>query len=171
MFNIAQKSLRMNFIVALLATLFLPVLSTDLRLLFFAPFLVILYYQKSYVTCLWGALFCGLVLDLTSSQMRIGFYAINYCLTTWLLYGQKCHFFSDSLVTLPLMTFLFSLISTLIGFMFMNAFVDRVLVSWEWVLTDLVAMPVLDATYAFIFFVLPLLFLKGWPRGGKDYFL
>lgn len=168
--NLDRKSLSFALISTLAFVLAAPVLLPHWRLMFFAPFLIILYYQRSYLTCLWGALLCGLVIDLLSSDMRIGLHSVDYCLTTWLLYGQRRHFFADSLSTLPIMTILFSITATVIQVVIVHIFEQPLVVSWQWVLTDLVYMPLFDACYAFAWFVLPSVCFGRRPRRGRDYF-
>lgn len=155
----------------LAALLCFPVLLPHWRLMFFGPFLVILYYQKSFLTCLWTAAACGLLLDLLSSHSHLGLWASNYCLVTALLYPQQRHFFADRISTLPLMTFFFSFLSTFIQGGFFYVFEHEEIFSLSWVVTDLIVMPASDALYAFLCFIFPY-FCFGKPqRRGKDYFL
>lgn len=169
--NLDQK--RLGYVVALtlLAVFFLPVLLQGWRLMVFAPLLVILYYKKTYLACLWWSVLCGAFLDLLAANAQFGFYAVNYGLTTLLLYGQRRNFFADNLSTLPLMTFFFSSLATLIQCVLIYAFEKENIFSWEWVMTDLIYMPTLDALYAFACFILPSLFLGKRRRRGKEYFL
>lgn len=168
--TLEDKKISIAFGITLIATLCSPVVFSGWRLMFFAPFLIILYYKKSFLTCLWSSCFCGLLLDVLSAHTHLGLYAMNYTVTTGLLYNQRRHFFADSISTLPLMTLFFSLLSTMIQWGLMYAFEQRVFFSWQWVLTDLIYMPVLDALYAFICFVLPSWIFSRSPRRGKDYF-
>lgn len=156
------------FVIVL--TLFLPALIPNIHLLFFAPALIILYYKKPLVFCLWVSLFCGLLLDLLAGQHRLGLHAINYCLVTGLLYQQKRNFFEDSLTTLPIMTFFFAVLSTTIQVVLLYIFETGIAVSWEWVGIDLLIMPLFDAFYAFFFFTLPMAVLyKKVRRSGDEY--
>lgn len=168
--NLEDRSITTSAILTLIPILCFPALFSSLRLLFFAPFLVILYYKKSYSFCLWAALLCGLLLDLLTSSMRIGLYAMSYCLTTGFLYGQRRNFFADSISTLPIMTFLFSISATLIQLIFVYVFEQNITFSKTWLLTDLVYMPAADALYGFSIFVLPFLLFGKQQRRGKDYF-
>lgn len=168
--NIDRKRLDFVFYFTLLATLLLPAITPNLRLNFFAPFLVIVFYQKTLPASLWVALCCGLVIDLLSSHSRIGIHALNFCLASWILYGQKRHFFADSLSTLPLMTFFFSVVSALLQVPLLYIFEKQVNTSVAWVLTDLIFMPALDAAYAFALFILPGMMMGKRPRRGSDYF-
>lgn len=136
-----------------------------------APLLVILFYKKTFFVCLWWTFACGIFMDLLASHAQFGLYAVNYCATTALLYGQRRNFFADSLSTLPLMTFFFSVSSTLIQAGLVFTFEKENVFSWQWAATDLIYMPALDSVYAFTFFIFPSLCFGKRPRRGKDYFL
>ena len=167
MISLDQKNHLLAFVVTLIAVLFF----SHWNLLYFAPLLIIIYYQKSYVTCLWYSLLCGLFLDLLSAQSRLGFGALNYCLTTAILFPQKRNFFADRLSTLPLMTFFFAVLTTLIQWCLMYIFEKQVIFSIKWCFTDLLAMPCADALYAFSVFIIPGMIFRRSPKRGKDYFL
>lgn len=169
--NLERKSILLALLVAVCFTLFWPLVFPNWRLFFFAPFLVILYYRKSYLFCLWSALFCGLAFDLLVSDTRFGFHAIAYCLTTGILYGQRRNFFADSISTMPLMTFFFSFLATAIQAILLYIFEQRVEFSWRWAFTDLICMPAYDALFAFTWFILPAICFGRRPRRGSDYFM
>lgn len=159
------------FILSFLLSLFGPVLFPSFKLFYFAPFLCTCFYHKSYSSTLWISLCCGLILDLLSAPLRFGLYALNYTLTSGLLYSKKQHFFEDELSTLPILTFLFSVLSTLIQVGLLYIFDASLRLSWNWVSTDLLIMPSLDGVYAFICFNLPILLFGKTRRKGKDYFM
>lgn len=165
------KKLSTTFFFCLLLTLSIPVLFSPLRLSFFAPFLVICMYKKNLPTTLCLGLFCGLILDLLSSYPRLGVHALNFCLMILLLCPQKRYFFADSLTTLPIMTFLFTSISSLLMACLTYSFEMNHMLSWKWAATDLLIMPAADAAYAFTCFTLPGLIFGKPRRRGKDYFL
>lgn len=152
------------FLYTLAIILLFAGVEPNLRLLFFAPFLVIAYYNKGLRSCLWLALLCGLIVDLLSSQTRLGTYAFNYCLTTWILYNQKRHFFEDSPTTFPIMTFIFAFISTLMQVALLYIFGQPIELSWDWIKNDLIRLPLYDAFYAGIAYSLPYLF---FPKRSK----
>lgn len=166
-----NKRLDLTFIFCLALTLTAPSLFPYIRLSFFAPFLIIACYKNPLPSCLWIALICGLVIDLLSSHTRLGIHALTFCITLIILYPQKRNFFSDSLTTLPIMTFLFAAISSIITAMMLYSLEMHHVVSWHWVLTDLILMPAADAVYAFCCFILPALLFGKPIRRGKDYFL
>ena len=75
------------------------------------------------------------------------------------------------MTTLPIMTFLFSSISTLIQALVLAGFGQRLLVNKEWVLTDLLLLPAQDALFAFIVFIFPYYFFGKPMLRGRDYFM
>jgi len=169
--NLENKNLTIIFLATILAALSLPVVLPGWRLMVFAPFLVVIFYKKSFLVCLWWSLACGLFVDLLTSNDQFGLHAVNYCLTSAILFTQRRNFFADSLTTLPLMTFFFACLSTIVQCLLIYTFERDNIFSWEFFLTDMVYMPACDALYAFIFYILPFLFFGKQPRRGKDYFL
>lgn len=140
-----------TFCLALLLPIFLP----SLHLIFFAPFLVLCFYRCSLLNCLWWSLSCGFIIDLLSTQTRLGIYATIYCLVTIFLYRYKFYFFEDRLSTLPVMTFGFTCLSTLIQTALFYAIGQPFFLSWEWMITDLIFIPLQNAFYAGFAFILP----------------
>ncbi|MBA2369631.1 MAG: mreD [Candidatus Protochlamydia sp.] len=133
----------------------------QLPFFYFAPFLTYLFYHFKKIECLWMAALCGLCIDLLSSQMALGFYALNYVLTVEFLYPYKKHYFPESLSTLAILSFMFAIISTLLQVFLFYCFGQSIILSWEWVKNDLIQMPLWDALYAFLCFALPATFLHG----------
>jgi rod shape-determining protein MreD len=168
--NLDNKRLHVAFATCLVLALGLPVLFPLARLTFFAPLLIIACYKTSLKKSLWLALLCGIIVDLLSSYTRFGLYSVSYCLTIAVVYQQRRNFFADSLSTLPIMTFFFASLSTLIMAFLIYSIENKNTLSWGWVLTDLLVMPTFDAIYAFSFFILPALFFGKRQRRGKDYF-
>lgn len=171
MIALDHKRLDFSFLFCLLLTLTIPVFFPSLRLSFFAPFLIISMYKEKLSTTLWFGLCCGLILDLMSSYPRLGMHALNFCAVLLILNPQKRYFFADSLTTLPIMTFFFASLSSLIMLFLAYTFEINGMLSWQWVFTDLIIMPAADAAYAFCCFILPALIFGKPRRRGKDYFL
>lgn len=169
--NLRAKNLKIIFLITCLFTLFSPNFFPFFRLIYFVPFLVITIYQKPLTTCLWYAIICGLVIDLLSDGTRLGFYSMNYALTTFVLYPQRKNFFSDSITTLPLMSFFFSFISTAIEIAYRYSTGNLPLLNVQWAFTDLLIMPTADGMYAFIVFILPFAIFGKKQRKGTDYFM
>ncbi|CCB86880.1 MULTISPECIES: hypothetical protein [Parachlamydia] len=168
--NLYSKQINSAFLISLLFTFLTPALFHSLRILFFSPFLVILFYKKKLSVCLWSACLCGVIIDLLSSHSRLGIHAFAYVCTTWILFGFKRHFFADSLSTLPIMTFFFSVLTSTILLLLVYTFEKNIHIHPNWILTDLIFFSALDALYAFCIFILPA-WLFGKPiRKGREYF-
>ncbi|KAF3361644.1 Uncharacterized protein PHSC3_001767 [Chlamydiales bacterium STE3] len=158
------------FTIAFILTLFSPILFPHLKLLYFIPFIVRLFYVKTYATTLLFSCLCGLILDLFSAHVRFGIHAVSYSLSSALLYSQRRNFFEDSLSTLPGLTFLYSIVNSVIQLLFLIIFEKGVTISPEFVMIDLLLLPFLDALYAFIFVSIPKLIFGKPIKKGKDYF-
>lgn len=169
--NLDSKRLDFAFAFCLALSLATPALFAQLRLTFFAPFLVIVCYQKPLPACLWFAFVCGIILDLFSSYTRFGMHALDFCLTLLILYPQRRNFFADSLTTLPVMTFLFASLSSLIMAILLYAIEMKNIFSLLWIVADVILLSIADAAYAFFCFILPPLVAGKPRRTGKDYFL
>ncbi|NGX54336.1 MAG: hypothetical protein K1000chlam4_01062 [Chlamydiae bacterium] len=139
------------FILSLLALLFFP----SFHLLFFAPYLIISLYRYPLVDALWRAIGCGIAIDLLSSSPLFGQTALIYCIATLLLHPQRLNFFEDKLSTLPLMTTLFSLLSTIMQALLLFVLGHSIGLHWPMVVTDFIAMPLVDGLYAMLLFTLP----------------
>lgn len=137
------------FLLTFLSSLIFP----HTHLLFFAPYLVLTFYKCTRFAVLWRAIGCGSLLDLFSSTPHFGLSALNYCIVCWILYGQTRNFFEDKASTLPLMTFFFSILSTLTSITLILFFSEPIPLSIKWVFTDLFCMPLYDATYAFLLYL------------------
>lgn len=168
--NLNRKSLGWVFGICLSLSLVMPSVWPTLRILFFAPFLIMAIYQQSLTVCLWLGFLCGAVLDLLSSTSRLGIEAMAFCLAILIIHSQRRNFFADSFSTLPVMTFLFSFLSTAIGAILLYSIEMRNIMSIRWLITDLFIMPAADALYAFFLFIFPAMLFGKRIRKGKDYF-
>ncbi len=152
-----QIPLLFPFSLACFFAIFGTALIPEIRLLAFSPFLALLYNRLNFQRSLWMASLCGLIVDLFSSEFRLGVHALNYCLTTFFLYKQKRHFFEDKPLALSLFTLLISVVSTILQLLLISIF-DRALpLSGKLLITDLALMPLLDAAYAFCWFSCPMM--------------
>ncbi len=143
------------FFLSLFFLLVGPIFFPKLHTLYLAPYLVISLYQHSKFGVLWRALFCGILLDLLSSGPFFGFSALEFCFVSWLLQSQTRNFFVDKLSTLPLMSYLFTLLSTGFSYIFNIFFNDAAAPTLFWVFSDLICMPLIEAFYALLVFSLP----------------
>ncbi len=157
--NLEHQPITPVLFITLCALLCVPIFFPQFRLTYFAPFMIILLYQQTRLFCLWAALVVGTVLDILSDHSNLGLHAIAYALAVFLLYGQRFHFFADSLTTLPIMTFFFAMLSTTAYALLLYLFEHRDLFSFAWIFSDLFMMSAGDALYAWILFVLPVWYM------------
>lgn len=146
------------FLYTFFISLLIPIFFTSEHFLYFVPFIVICFYCCTLQETLWWALSAGLVVDCLSTETRLGIHALNYCLTTVILYSYRYHFFEDSLSTIPLMTLFFAFISSTLQIFFFYLSSHQWHFSWEWMKHDLFWMPLRDSFYAFVTFTLPSIF-------------
>ena len=145
------------FSIALFSSIFLNCF-INVKFIYFAPFLLLAFYKKSFISVLWLSGLCGLICDFFSSN-ALGIFALNYLLASLFLFRER-RFFNDKPINLSIFTtiyaFIFSLFNPILFFMF-----DKNLnLSIKWVATDLLIMPLLDGIYAFLFFAVPLLLIE-----------
>lgn len=159
------------FLYALAPVLLFPILFPNWHLTFFAPFLILAYYRSSLLSCLWLSLLCGTIMDMLSASTYLGVHAMNYCAVTWFLYHQKQNYFEDSLSTLPLLTAFFAILSTLIQAFLMYFMDSPIVLSWQWMWSDLIKMSLWDALFAFIWFTIPLHSLPRAPQRRATFVL
>ncbi|GEM_PF-360239 len=152
-----QVPLLFPFFIATFFAFFGTALFPQVKFFAFSPFLALLYNRTHFHTSLWIASLCGLMVDLLSSEFRLGIHALSYCLATFLLYQQKKHFFEDKLLALSIFTLLIGSTASIIELLLISIF-DRALpLSMGMFLTDLILMPLFDAVYAFLCFCCPIL--------------
>ena len=158
-----KPKLTVVFFLSLFCAIVGPMMFPSMRLLAFAPFLVILYTRLSLIHCLWCAFGCGMAIDLLSSGMSLGVHALNYVLVTLALYRIRKFFFVHKPVALALLTSLFSLLSTALQLMLMALYGDRIPYGVRGVISDFLVMPLLDGAYAFFGYTCPI-YAYRWLR-------
>ena len=136
----------------------------DIKFIYFAPFIVFLFYRFSFITVLWIAVLLGFFQDLFSSSF-FGISAISYLLSTIILYREK-RFFNDKPVNLSLFTIIFSLIYSIFNPLLFFIFDKKINLSIKWLAADLVIFPLLDGIYAFILFAMPILLIERTTKFG-----
>ena len=160
------------FFLSVLSTIITPALIFSWRVNLLIPILVWSFYLFPKGESLYIAVSCGLLSDLMSSHEPLGIFALSYCLSHFFLYQKKQQFFEDSLSTLPIMSFIYSSISTCLQFLLLKLFAHTPSASWAWAFTDLLLMPALDAFFAALFFSFPLhFFFSGSKAKDEQYVL
>jgi hypothetical protein len=140
--------------------LFAPILFPMIRLIGFLPFLLFAISRLRLPSVLWCSAIAGVTLDLYSFGAPLGFFALNYSLTSLILFRYKKFFSEENLWAFTLYALLFSFVSTLIHF-FLYAIIDvHLKLSFLSLMTDLICMPLIDGLYTFVWALLPLLLYK-----------
>ncbi|NGX39716.1 MAG: hypothetical protein KR126chlam1_01049 [Chlamydiae bacterium] len=152
-----RSPLFLPFTLALFAHFFSTLFFPSIRILAFVPFLVILFQRKSLLLSLWAAALCGGIVDLSNSDSHFGLFALSYLSTAVFMFPQRIHFFEDRIQTLPIYTFIFSLLFTIFHFIFFSFFHGLIRLSWKGLTTNFLFTPMLDGLYAFFWFTCPLL--------------
>lgn len=145
-----------SFCLANILSLVIP----SFRPLYFAPFIVLTLYRCPLNQTLWWSIGCGLLIDLFSSQTRLGIFALNYCLTTFLLSSYKTHFFEDRPSTLPMMTFAYAALSNMLQLALFFATGTPITLTWDWFQNELIYIPFQTAVYGICAFYLGHRFFK-----------
>lgn len=133
------------FLLALIALLLAPNVFPSVRLLTFSPFFALVFLRKNFLTSLWIACLCGLILDLFTVDIRFGVFALCSAATAAVTFKFKSYFYEDNLFSIPLYTALISAVFSAIQFILLQHPVSF----------NLLLMPILDACYGFIWFTVP----------------
>jgi len=126
-----------------------------IRLLGFLPFLLLSLLRLPLPKALWASAAAGFTLDLYTSGTPLGLFALNYALTTLVLFRYKKFFSEETIFPLTLYAIAFSSLSTLIHFC-LNPFPPAILSLF----TDLICMPIADGIYTLTWGLLPLTLYK-----------
>lgn len=141
------------FFIALLMTLMSP-----WPLTFFAPFLAMVYYRHSMIGSLWIAAGCGIFIDLLSSIL-LGIYTLNYVAISFFLFRYRIYFVEKPM-GLASLTFIFSILSTLVTRIFFLFVGITLPFTLKGGLTDFLLLPLVDGVYALLFFSCPLILYR-----------
>jgi len=144
-------------VISLLFAIMLPNFFAPLGIHFFAPPLIMALYFFRRATILWLALAAGLFLDALCISPRFGFFGTTYTVAIALIYPLRLLFFRDWLLTVPIVTLFFSLVTILSEQMFAFLFdIPGPLTTGASLIFSLLLAPLADAIWALIFFALPL---------------
>ena len=152
------------FLLSLSSFLIFPIWFSTLHFHAFTPYLMFRLHRDSLDVFLWKALGCGLCIDLFSSSIQFGQTPLIYVLLGAVLHRQRRHFFIDKLPTLFLLTLLFTSLTTLGAALFDFFTKGGFYFTWRWVWTDLMQMPLVEGTFALIFFSLPFQLREKWRK-------
>ncbi len=105
------KKISFPLLCSLLIVILFPYYFPSLPLVFFAPYLCfLLSSDKPLKTVILCAFFLGLFIDLVSSHLVFGSFALSYVLTSMVMYRIRNLFFSSKAIPFALMVSVFSLV-------------------------------------------------------------
>lgn len=166
-FDLRRRSLFPYLLTYVIALVLFP----EFKIMFSSPMLAAALYRLNWNRFLWFGLGAGLFLDLLTSDSPIGFYGTSYLLTCVALSRFKQYFFSDSLSTLPIMTFFGSILQSTTALILAPFFDLSTRFNLGWVLSDLICMPALDGAVAFSYFILVPMIFQSRARRRQEYFM
>lgn len=151
--------MRSNIWLSLAIGLSFQIMLPNLRLVYFAPAFIYLLYSRKEANSLIFCLLIGVISDLFSAYTPFGLYVLVYLLAYHTLRVIKHFFFFEELISLPILSYIFSMITTLYLGIFIQSSSKLSLFSLSWIFSDLFLYPLIDALYAFLFHAIPLHYL------------
>lgn len=137
----------------------MPSLYPEWRLFYFCPFIVMSLYRVDLLKSLIMAFAIGIFLSFFSLDSRFGVIGSILVLTSVLVNPLKQYLFADRFYTLPLMTYVYAVVFTILqGFIFSTFSSSDFPVRAFF--TEGLIMPLGDALFAFGVFVLPSMIFK-----------
>ncbi|HSX27040.1 MAG TPA: hypothetical protein VLE89_08575 [Chlamydiales bacterium] len=158
------------FILATVAVILQGILQPFLPILAYAPFLALATLRAPLVRALWMSAAAGAVMDLLSDH-PFGLHALNYAITTAILYRIRNRFSYDQSLHFSFFSALVSAISTLLHLILLFLFDRRVPFSGKWFFIDWGGIVAIDALYAFVWFAAPIALFERLHRLWGIYWL
>jgi len=143
-------------ILSYLGSLIIAWLFPSIRPLGYVGALVLTISRFPLSYALWINAGIGILIDVASASTPFGFFAINYALSTLVVFRYKKFFSEEKIFIFPIYAILFSFISTFIHFILYGLVDLQLKLKFITILTDLFLMPIFDGVYAFLFVFGPL---------------
>lgn len=150
------KSLSFPFAICFLATLLFPIFIPSCRILAFAPLITLIISRYSLAITLWSSLTFGFIIDSLSFSTPFGFFALNYCLSSLLIYRYRKYFLEEKVLIFALYSTLFSFVSTFIIFILFALIEIQLKLNIFILFSDLILMPIVDGIYSFLCVLFPM---------------
>jgi hypothetical protein len=144
-----------SFWLAFVAMLLGPVWAPSYPIYYYLPALVIICYKTTHFNAISAATCCGVLIDLFSQSFKMGLHTLPLTLTLLIGYPLKTLFFEDRFSTLPVLTFIFSILCSLFSWMMAFLFSGGLSFSKNWLWTDALVFGFYDALYGLVFFAIP----------------
>lgn len=156
------------FALAASMAVFQSALFPGFVILSFAPFVAIACMRVQPSSALWLAALAGVTSDLFSAD-PFGIHAICMTVTAAASYRFRRLFFQGEPLQLCFFTAIYSMIFTPVLVSILFLFDRRAPFGGEWSFLDFATMPLVDAAYAFFWFVGPLLFFEWLKKQCKTW--
>lgn len=151
-----EPSIWIGFVLASFMAIIQSALFPNLFLLAYAPFIALVIMHTSMIQALWLSALAGCVSDLLASDPP-GLHSLTAVIACSIIYRFRMALFKDQPLQLCFYTALISAVSTPLQLVLLFLFDRRLPVAGKSVLLDFIEMPLIDAAYAFFWFVGPLL--------------
>lgn len=158
------------YFLSLLGLICNSVFFPHIHLFVFAPFLALLVIRKNLLSTLWIAAWAGLTLDLLSSNIRFGLYAVSFLATGLVIFKLKNLFYEEKPLALAVFSSMVAFIFTLIELFLISSFGRPPPFTFKALSFDLLILPLVDGIFSFFWFSLPLK-LYTWLHSGKFFLL
>lgn len=159
-----------SFLLSMMALLLKITAYPNLPIIPCIPLLALLSLLRPFSKALVIAASTGFIVDLFSAD-PIGIHALNYTLCILICFRFRSLFSAESPLQLGLYTALYSFISTHLQIALLFLFDRRVEFLGKWWLVQWASLPLIDATYAFIWFAGPLALYHTIHRNWVIYWL
>lgn len=126
------------------------------RFIGFVGFLTLALSRLDLPFAIWTAAFTGLFIDINSPSTPMGFFALNYALTSLIIFRYRRYFSEDKIHIFTLYSVLFSFVSIVFHFLLQSLVELHLKLHIFTVTTDLILMPIFDGVYAFTFVLGPI---------------
>jgi rod shape-determining protein MreD len=148
-----QKAI-LSFILAMLYLFIMPAIIYPLKLVYFAPFIVILLVNRlSFLQIVLTSFLVGLISDLIS-DLFFGVHILNYIIASILAYRYK-RFFNEKPISTALYSFVYCVFYVFFNYILLYVFEKNFSNSFTTLIIDLFLLCSLGAVYGFFMFAMP----------------
>ena len=156
-----------GFILAVFMALIQSALFPSISLFAFAPFIALACIYTPFRVAIWLAVLAGFCNDLVSSDF-LGIHAVSSALVCTLVHRFRLGIFKDLPLQLCFYSALISVFTIIFELTILFLFDRRISIAGKSLFLDFVEMPLINAGYAFFWFVGPLLLwewaISQWKR-------
>lgn len=156
----ARLEVRFVFFLTLLLFFLQPIYFSWVRIHLFYAYLVYIMIKYPLIKGLKTAFLIGILYDVTAFDTPFGLFPFIYVSGALLIFYLKNFFLQNEQITLPILTIVFSMASTLLHSILLHLFFTPIATSLSWIISDLIIYSCLDGLSAYVTIILPLLLLR-----------